>query len=205
MRGTFFLRLLGLAAVLLFIVAAFTPVPGRLTRHLAVTSQPGPAQAIVVLGAGVSTDGLLNSTSLRRALEGIVLHRRGLAPLLVLLGPVYRGTRPEAEVRADLARALGVASDAIVTVQGAWTTREEAQRVRTALAPRGVTRILLVTDSQHLVRAVPLFERQGFDVAPVAADDVSAAARKPEDRLDLSRRLAQEIVARAYHRLAGYL
>jgi uncharacterized SAM-binding protein YcdF (DUF218 family) len=205
MRGTVVLRAIGLATVLLFVAAAFTPVTSALTRRLAVPSRPGHAQAIVVLGAGVSDDGLLNGSSIRRVLTGMLLHRRGLAPLLVLLGPAYRGTRPEAAIRAELAGELGIARDAILTVEDAWNTREEARRVRAALAPRGITRILLVTDSQHLVRAVPLFERQGFEVSPVGADEISPAARKPEDRLALGRRLAAEIAARAYHRLAGYL
>jgi uncharacterized SAM-binding protein YcdF (DUF218 family) len=202
---TAWLRIVGLAGLLLFAAGSFTPLPSLLARRLAVASRPAPAEAIVVLGAGVAEDGRLSNASLRRALEGILLQRRGLAPLLVLLGPSFGGGPPEAEVRERLARELGVAPGRILTLQDAWTTREEAQKSRTLLAARGVQRILLVTDSQHLVRAVPLFERQGFAVLPVAANDESDAPRSPEGRLKLARRVAQEIVARAYHRVAGYL
>lgn len=205
MSATGMLRTLGLVGLLLFLAAAFTPVPNILARRLAVPSRPGPADAIVVLGAGVSVDGLLSRESLRRALEGVLLYRSGAAPLLILLGPSLDGSPPEATVREELARRLGVRADAILAVQDAWTTREEAQKVSALLAPRGMRRILLLTDSQHLARAVPLFERLGFQVAPVAADALSNSPRRPEGRLELARQVAQEILARAYHRLAGYL
>jgi uncharacterized SAM-binding protein YcdF (DUF218 family) len=198
-------RSVGLVGLLLFLAAAFTPLPSLLARHLAVAAAPGPADAVVVLGAGVTEDGILGGASLRRAVTGILLARQGLAPLLVLLGPSFGGSPPEAKVRERLARDLGVDPGRILTVQDAWTTREEAEKSRALLAPRGARRILLVTDSQHLVRAIPLFARQGFEVLPVVADEESDWPRSPEGRLKLARRVSQEIVARAYHRVAGYL
>jgi uncharacterized SAM-binding protein YcdF (DUF218 family) len=87
----------------------------------------------------------------------------------------------------------------------ARTTREEAVRLRATLGLRGVRSILLVTDSQHMLRAQGLFDRAGFEVLPAPADDFSSAATEPEERLRLMRRVGQEILARLYYRLAGYL
>ncbi len=199
------LRVLGLAAIVLVGAAAFSPLSEMLAHRLAVASRPGPADAIVVLGAGVDQHGLLSNASLRRMLEGVLLQKQDLAPFLVLLGPSFHGSPPEASVRARLAARLGVASERILTVEDAWTTREEAAKSWALLAPRGARRVLLVTDGQHLVRAVPLFERRGFEVRPVAAEETSLAPRSPEQRLKLARMVAEEILARAYHRLAGYL
>jgi len=42
-------------------------------------------------------------------------------------------------------------------------------------------------------------------VVRAPADDFSVAAVEPEERLRLMRRIAQEMVARFYYRLAGYL
>lgn len=199
------LRLLGLAGVLLFLAAAFTPLPNLLARSGSTSPRREPAEAIVVLAGGLQPDGLLSDLSLRRALQGIVLHREGLAPLLVLLGEA-RGQGPaEARVRAELARQLGLSPQVILTEAGARTTREEAARIRALLRPLGVRRILLVTDSQHMARAQALFERAGFEVLPAPADDFSSAAVAPEERLRLVRRIAQEFVARLYYRIAGYL
>ncbi|MGH8247185.1 MAG: YdcF family protein, partial [Gammaproteobacteria bacterium] len=107
-------RLLGLAAIAFIIICLFTPFPNFLARQLTVPSQPGSADAIVVLGSGMQSDGTLGPRSFRRAIHGIVLHQRGLARFLVFCGSSYRGNR-EAEVRAALARELGITPDVILT------------------------------------------------------------------------------------------
>lgn len=195
-------RLLGLLAVAGFLATAFTPLANALAP-CAAPADPGTAGAIVVLGSAVDKQGVLNDSSLRRALYGILLQRRGRAPLLVLLGPPQDGSPAEADVRAGLARELGVASEAILTETRTRTTREEAERVRDLLLQRGVRRILLVTHPLHLPRAHRVFAQAGFDVIPAPVADGSCRADSGEERLKLMRRLLQEVVARAYYRMAG--
>lgn len=198
-------RVLGLVGVILFLAFAFTPLPNLLAQRLATPSRLERAEAIVVLGAGVSEDGVLGSNSLRRAIQGIVLQRKGLASLLVLTGPATNKGPTEAAVRAALARDLGVSQDAIITEERVWTTREEAIRIGALLRDRQVRRILLVTNSQHMERARRLFERVGLEVLPATADDISDSDSSPEGRLELMRIALQEIIARLYYRMAGYL
>jgi uncharacterized SAM-binding protein YcdF (DUF218 family) len=199
MRG---LRLLGALALLAFVAVAFTPLADTLAQRLAEPAALGPADAVIVLGAGLGPDGWLSDSSLRRFVHGVRLYRRGLAPFLVFTGgPEGRG-RPEAEVRATLARELGVPAEDVIVVPAARTTREEALRVKDELAARGVRRILLVTGGSHMERARALFARAGF---AVHAAPLTEAARSPEDRLDLMRAVLREVVARAYYRLAGWL
>ncbi|MBI4636100.1 MAG: YdcF family protein [Candidatus Rokubacteria bacterium] len=194
------LRLVGVLGVVLFLASAFTPLPNLLAGALATRPRVERADAIVALGGGVFPDGKLRQSSLRRVLEGIVLYRQGLAPRLVLLGPAS-----EAERRVALANQLGVPPEALLIDDGAWTTREEAERMKRLLAPHGVRRILLVANSQHQARARALFERAGFEVLAANADEFSYAATLPEDRLDLMRRTVREFVALLYYRAAGYL
>ncbi|MBI2159753.1 MAG: YdcF family protein, partial [Candidatus Rokubacteria bacterium] len=123
-------------------------------------------------------------------------YKGGLAPLIVFSGAAFEGRPAEAEVAARLARELGVPSERIMTETGARTTREEAARIARRLEPRAVRRVLLVTDSEHLTRALPLFERVGLEVLPAPADSVSSATDSPEERLKLLRRLSQELLAR---------
>jgi uncharacterized SAM-binding protein YcdF (DUF218 family) len=198
-------RLLGLAGVTLFLTAAFTPLPNILIRWLGTPARLGSAEAVVVLGGGVARDGVLSDPSMRGALRGMVLHRKGLAPLLLLSGP-GRGEGPaEAEVRAELARALGISPEVILTESEAQTTREEAVNSGAILRERGVRRILLVTGSHHMARAQRLFERAGFEVLAAPTDEVSSEASSPEGRLRLMRQTLQELLARLYYRAAGYL
>jgi uncharacterized SAM-binding protein YcdF (DUF218 family) len=197
------LRLLGAAALGVFAATAFTPLATALHGVFAARPQIGRADAIVVLGAGVSTTGTLSDSSLRRALHGIELHRRALAPMLVMLGP---STWPlgEAPTRGTLARSLGVPEDRIRLVMGGRTTREEAVRTREELGA-GVDRILLVTGAIHMKRARALFERAGFTVLPAPVEDTSGGGVSPEARLALGLRMGEELLAQLYHRLAGYV
>jgi uncharacterized SAM-binding protein YcdF (DUF218 family) len=197
------LRAAGAAVLTLFLAAAFTPLANALHARLLVAPRLERAEAIVVLGAGVSSLGTLSDSSLRRALRGIELQRRGLAPRLVLLGPTA-GDVDEAAIRAGLARSLGVRDDAIAVVTGGRTTREEAARTRAALGP-AARRILLVTGGLHMARARALYERAGFEVLPAPVDDASGGGVSPQSRLALLLRVGTELAARAYHRAAGYL
>jgi DUF218 domain-containing protein len=94
-------RLIGLVGVIGFLVTAFTPLAHRLNLATAVPAELVPSDAIVVLGAWVSTSGALSPESLRRTNHGIELFRRGLAPTLVLLGGSSVGGPTEADARAE--------------------------------------------------------------------------------------------------------
>lgn len=197
--------LVGMTGIAIFVASAFSPLPNVLTRWLSIPPRLERAEAVVVLGGGLQPDGVPSSGSLRRALHGIVLYRAGLAPLLVLLGEGRGGGQTEAQVRAELAGQLGVSPELILTEAGARTTREEAVRVGALLRPSGVRRILLVTDSLHMARARGAFERAGFEVLAAPADDLSSRETAPERRLQLMRRVLEELAGRLYYRVAGYV
>jgi uncharacterized SAM-binding protein YcdF (DUF218 family) len=198
-RGTGRLaRATGLLAVFGFVAVAFTPLANVLHNRFVVPAEIGPADAIVVLGAGASFD-YLTERSLRRAVHGIRLYQARLAPVLVL-----QGSRDDSEgaTRAALARDLAVPDKAVV-LEGARTTREEAEQSWRRLSPEGRTRILLVTGAHHMWRARALFEREGFEVLAAPVDEVPPRGGRPELRLSLARSLLQEGMARLVYRLAG--
>jgi uncharacterized SAM-binding protein YcdF (DUF218 family) len=195
---------LGSLGVLLFLAVAFTPLSNVLNRGLRVDARLEPADAIVVLASDVAPDGTLSNQSLRRALHGVALYRRGLAPLLLFSGIRPSGGPSEALARADLARSLGIPPEAVLTAEEIRTTRDEALSVAARLRPRGARRILLVSDSQHLVRAARLFERAGFEVLAAPADSISPASATPGARLGLMLAVVQELLSRLYYRVAGY-
>lgn len=200
------LQLSGGLALLLLVAVAFTPAAMVASHWLEQPPRLEPAAAIVVLGGGgVHSDGRLSDVSLRRTLHGIHLHRRGLAPLLVLSGPRTDSGFVEGEIRAATARALGVPAAAIQTETSARTTHEEARRMAAVLLPRGAQRILLVVDAQGMRRATGVFRQAGFEPLPAAIDDVSRSDGTPAARLILAHRVLIELAAIVYYRLAGYL
>jgi uncharacterized SAM-binding protein YcdF (DUF218 family) len=203
-NGSWVLRVLGIAAVLLFVLSAFTPLPNLLDHWTEIPAQLVPAEAIVMLAGGVNAQGVLNESSLRLTLHGILLYRQGFAPRLVFSGPANKQGVVEAEIRAEMARQLGIAPTAILTESRVHTTREEAARLAGLLQPLGIRTILLVTNQEHMPRSQPLFEHVGFTVHPAPVDTLSQAAG-PGARLQLTRQVLQEFLARLYYRLAGYL
>jgi uncharacterized SAM-binding protein YcdF (DUF218 family) len=204
MNGQHVLRWLGLAGILGFFLTSFTPLPNILDQWAGVAPQLESADAVVVLAASIHANGVLSASSLRRALHGMMLYRRGLAPLLVFSGPPNAEGMVEASVRAEMANELGIPPTAILTESTARTTREEASRMADLLQPRGIHTILLVTDVDHMRRSRQLFEKAGFTVHPGPVDELSHA-NSPEGRLRVMRRVLQEGLARLYYRVAGYL
>lgn len=195
-------RNLGLVGLTGLLACAFTPLPNLLAGRLLLPPRIEPAGAIVVLGSSIFPDGTLSSTALRRTVYALRLYRRGLAPLLLFSGPPGSGgQKSEPAAQADLARELGLEGSAVLTVT-AETTQEEAAKAATELRHHGVGRILLVSESQHLRRAGPLFEREGFEVLPAPADP-RIASDDPEGRLHLAREILKELAARLLYRLQG--
>jgi uncharacterized SAM-binding protein YcdF (DUF218 family) len=195
-------RWLGAATLVAMAVLGFTPLAD--VTLPAPPPELRPADAIVVLGSYMGQDGTLSAASLQRAVHGIQLYRRGLAPLLVMTG-AREGPMVEAEVRAQLARDFGVPAAAVLTEPGGRTTRDEAGRVRALLNPRAARHVLLVTSGEHMERARIQFEREGFVVSPAPVGLVRPKSLRPEDRLAQARRWAQELAARLYYRAVSAL
>jgi uncharacterized SAM-binding protein YcdF (DUF218 family) len=202
----------GALAVTFFLASAFTPLPNILGYWTSIPGDPRPVDAIVVLGSGGPTPpGILGGPSLRKAVYGIRLYRRGLAPLLVLSGAGDEdGQRGESSFRVELAREYGVPEQAILAdtnprIADEPTTYGEALRYRKALKERGVRRVLLVTDSQHMRRALRVFERAGFSASAAPIDEISLDTSSPEERLRLMRWIGEEWIARLHYVAAGYM
>lgn len=196
------MRYLG-AVPILVLLFALTPGPNLLANLTSSGPDVRAADAIVVLSAGLNPDGSLNRVSMQRTIHGLLFYRMGLAPLLVFSGSARLQTASEAAVRAQLARDLGVPGPAILTDSAARTTYEEAVVFKEVLRARGVARILLVTDPQHMTRASAVFRKAGFLVYP--APTVGDAGSAPEDRLWLLHRVTRELAATIYYRAMGYL
>jgi uncharacterized SAM-binding protein YcdF (DUF218 family) len=193
------LRLLGVTGLIVFGLAAFTPLAGLVNARMGGSPRVEPAQAIVVLGrGGADYDGVLTNASLRRMIHGVTLFRGGLAPLLIL-----SGTSPEIGARSELARGFGVPSDRLLPVPGAHTTREEATGLARLLLPRGIRRVLVVADPVDMPRARRVLERAGFTV--LAAPTEASSPTDPEARLALLRDLTIELGGLLYYRLIGSL
>ena len=199
-------RMLGIAATTMFVASTLTPIWNVLGTSLAVSASIAPAQAIIVLAAGVPDGPMLNDESLRRAIHGIELYKKGFAPLLVLSGSSDSEGPDESEaaIRKAMAVALGVPPNRITTIVDVSTTRDEAQKTAGIIVPGGGT-ILLVTNSLHMRRAMGVFERAGLKVLPAPSDDWPNNTEGVEGRIILLRDVLEQTGGLIYYKLFGYI
>ncbi|QJQ94245.1 MULTISPECIES: YdcF family protein [Halomonadaceae] len=137
------------------------------------------AEAIVILGGGRDYgavefdwgDAPSNATW-RRLAYGVKLHRDTGLPILVSGGRVHDEPSSEASLMAAALRE-------IFDVAVEWeedqsrNTAENARFSADLLSSDGITRVVLVSQSWHLPRAVAEFERTGLDVMPAPTEFAS--------------------------------
>lgn len=167
-------------ALFRFLEAPYPPRPAA-----ACGAASGPVDAIVLLGGAIKPRG---NRGLRgqlhrgsdRIREAALLFHAGCAPVLLVsagsgVGSGNDAGNPlpgsEAHAIRELLQELGVPDTALIFEDDSRTTRENARYSAAVLGTADKRpRILLVTSAWHLRRAVPLFERSGFEVLPVGAD-----------------------------------
>lgn len=196
-----FLTGIGAVVLLVKLVNAFDAVD-VFVRPLLIPDSTDDAQAIVVPGAGViGPQCALNLSAMRRTILASRLYREGRAPLVVFSGGKPRHSPcTVAEAMATFAETLGVPHDAILIESNAATTRENAVLTAEILKPRGIDRVLLVTDALHAVRSRAAFQKVGL-AAGTASVPVVQVSRS---NVDMLRVAAHEYLGLLYYRLRGF-
>jgi uncharacterized SAM-binding protein YcdF (DUF218 family) len=134
-------------------------------------SQPAKAGAIVVLGGGVSPEGIPVRPSAERAQRAAELWKAGYAPLVLISGGyTVIGPRTEAQSMAIVLQGLGVPSKALILENNSLNTFDNAVESQKLLMKRNVQKVLLVTSRIHLLRSTLTFRKQGMKVIPISAE-----------------------------------
>ena len=141
------------------------------------------AQAIVVLGGGVSPPGSGRpwpdlSAAADRVWHASRLFHAGKAPIVVMSGGADPTLSPvtEAQSMRDFILDLGVPNAAVLLEASSRNSRENAEFTAALLRQRRIDRMLLVTSALHMRRAMAHFTAQGLMVVPAATDHSPLAA-----------------------------
>jgi uncharacterized SAM-binding protein YcdF (DUF218 family) len=176
-----------LAVTLPFVLISLVSMPvisylgyGSLEWHYPpVMDRPTEADAIVVLSGYVrdpdefwpSAD--LGSDTMYRCLRAAELYQQGpRCPMIVSGGRVERdrpGPTLSEAMRGFLVK-HGVAAEDIVLEERSQTTYENALYTGEILRQQGITRPVLVTDANSMLRAELCFRKQGISVVPRGCD-----------------------------------
>jgi len=137
------------------------------------TSQP--ADVIIVLGAGLREDGRPGPALTRRTRHAAALWHEGIAPLVLCTGGQSEYyPRTEAAACREILLAAGLLDEAILTEERSRSTEENAIYSKRLLDDLQLSRLVLVSDSYHMLRAGWLFGMQGIETyaSPVPADRI---------------------------------
>jgi uncharacterized SAM-binding protein YcdF (DUF218 family) len=194
-------------------LVAFTPVMTSLSsRNIRADSLPSAGvDAVVVLGANVTTGRTLSDIGADRLLTGIELVRRGVAPRLLTTRVTYQGSGMVFTTDADQQRLVelaGVRDRWILVPDVVRNTHDEALAMDRRLRGVGARRIALVTSPWHTRRACATFEQVGFRVYCVPALERGAQTRKPliaRDRLAAFRYYLYEQIGWLEYRRRGWV
>jgi uncharacterized SAM-binding protein YcdF (DUF218 family) len=202
----------GGSALLILLVVQWIPGPATLGRRLirADSLPPGGADAVIVLSASVTDQGLLNPVALDRLLEGTRLVRSGVARRLIVSRTETevddRIVDSEADQRA-LIRFVGVAAElSILTETG--NTRGEAVRAKKLAEESRWGSIVVVTSPSHTKRACAVFEAVGFVVTCRPSPDRRIAWNELDSPRDRTRAFGEwlyETLGWLEYRARGWL
>ncbi|MBD1918969.1 MULTISPECIES: ElyC/SanA/YdcF family protein [Cyanophyceae] len=137
-----------------FVLSPLFAVPATALLNSFVPPDTGePADAIVVL----ARNGMIQGDRYNTALDMVA---EGRSPNLLIMGRSQGGDVLKAIDERDLSPNLMLSA---VCVR---TTKQEAESAAAALGARGLNRIILITDTPHMLRAWLTFKGLGFSVIP---------------------------------------
>ena len=125
------------------------------------------ADCILVLGAGVRKDGNPSDMLRDRIDTGMSLYLAGAAPKLLMSGDHGREGYDEVNVMRDRALAAGAESADVFMDHAGFSTYDSLYRARDVF---GVKRVIIVTQSYHLPRALYIARSLGLEAVGVSAD-----------------------------------
>ncbi|MBH1940802.1 YdcF family protein [Mobilitalea sibirica] len=125
------------------------------------------ADCIVVLGAGVWSDGRPSHMLEDRLLQGIDLYHAGASNRLLMSGDHGRANYDEVNTMKSFAMNRSVPSKHIFMDHAGFSTYESMYRTKEVFQ---ANKIIIITQEYHLYRALYIAEKLGLDAYGVASD-----------------------------------
>ena len=203
------LTLTAASGSVLFLMVSYTPLAAVAARAL-VRRDATPAErpdAVVVLGAGVTGDGLLRAAALERLLTGLSLVAPADSTPFVVSAVRVSPTDSTTSDR-DLTRLVALAGGRrTIWLTNVYSTHDEAMQVRSLSLRRGWHTVVVVTSPSHSRRACATFERTGLRVTCVPSEERSfrlTRASSPHERLLAWDAVVYEVLGRIAYRWRGW-
>ncbi len=180
---------------------AFTPFARWLVGGIDTTDQRGRADAVVVLGCGVFSDGTPSSSAEDRLEHAALIVREKDVRYVVLCGVLWNP-----KIRRQL-------QDQGVHLPLEWSgpvvnTHDEALATARLAKEFGWNRVIVVTQAWHMRRAAAVFRTAGLDVLQSPALETRYDLADPEelsDRFQAVRDYLHEAIGLRIYRMRGWI
>ena len=147
-----------------------------------------PADAVVVFGSRVYSDGRPSDALADRMRTAVELVQGGWAPILIVSGGPGDGPFHETEAMRAFAEASGVPPGAIREDRSGWSTQDAVEATVALMREEGLERLLAVSHAYHLPRVELCYHWAGVDAATVPARESYRLTAMP-------RYMAREVAA----------
>lgn len=164
----------------LSIVAGLVGFPLAQMCCFGMTDYRRPADAVVVFGARVYADGRPSLAVADRVRTACTLYRQGLAGTVIVSGGPGDGAIHETQAMRQLAIQLGVPADDILTDDRGLNTEATVRNSGKLFDRHGIGTVLVVSHFYHLPRIKLSYQRHGWEVYTVPADQTRVLARLPQ-------------------------
>lgn len=153
--------------VLILSAAVCNKTEERILSAEAIAAMPGEFDCILVLGCRVYANGEPSPMLYDRIKTGCALYESGVGDKLLMSGDNQDVYYNEVASMRREAVALGIPEDAILCDRYGLSTYDSVVR---ALEEYGYRRVVIVTQSYHLYRALYVAEKLGIEAYGVSAD-----------------------------------
>lgn len=126
------------------------------------------ADCILVLGAGITSDGRPSYMLRDRLDKGIELYEAGMAPKLLLSGDNGQERYDEVNAMKQYVLERGVPEADIFLDHAGFSTYESVYRAKAVFQ---VERAIIVTQKYHLYRALFIAKQLGLEITGISADE----------------------------------
>lgn len=141
----------------------------KVEKHIITAEQASELKdvdCILILGAGIRTDGSPSNMLADRLSVGIELYNNGTAPKLLMSGDHTRTDHDEVSVMKRVALDAGVPSEDVFKDHAGVCTYDSIYRAKEIF---GVRKMIIVTQEYHLYRALYIAEQLGIEAYGVSA------------------------------------
>ncbi|MCL1797843.1 MAG: YdcF family protein [Eggerthellaceae bacterium] len=165
--GGFVLAVIIAAVLVVGITNALVVVLGNSKISTSVEVQDFDAECILVLGASVFVNGTPSDILQNRLDVAVQLYKEGVAPKIIMSGDHRTVEYNEVLAMKNYAIAQGVPSEDIFCDPAGFSTYESMYRAQSIF---GVKRMVVVTQTYHLYRALYVANGLGIDTRGVASE-----------------------------------